>query len=82
MDPPILKFHSFIKLPTQFGTIDVCFVTEVSTVIVTITGPMTRDTPATGTSELVVKAGVHTVRLITPVPTVIVWKETSKASKS
>lgn len=82
MCQPIIIFHRFIKLLTQFGTIVMCFIAEVSTVIVTITGPMPWDTPAHGTSELVIKARVNTAHFITLVPAVIIWKETLKASKS
>ena len=72
-----MRFFRFTKLLTFSGTID--FITEVSTVIVTITGPMAWDTSATGTSELIIKAGLDTANLITPVPTVIIWKEASTA---
>lgn len=78
----VMTFQRLIKLLTRFGAVDLCFITEVSTVIVTITGPMPRDTPATGTSELVIKARVNTAHLITPVPVVIIWGETLKASKN
>lgn len=72
-----MKYYRFTKLLTFFGTIDLGFITEVSTVIVTITGPMAWDTSATGASELVIKARVNTGNLITPIPTVIICKETS-----
>lgn len=67
-----MMFYRFTKLLTFFGTIDLGFITEVSTVVVTITGPMAWDTSATGTSELIIKAGVNTTNLIAPVSTVVI----------
>lgn len=67
--------HRVTKLLTFSGTIGLGFITEVSTVIVTITGPVAWDTSAIGTPELIIKARVNTANFITAVPTVIIWKE-------
>lgn len=72
-----MKVHVFTSSLTFFGTIDLGFITEISTVIVPITGPMAWDTPATGTSELILIARVNTAHLVTAVPTVVIWEETS-----
>lgn len=48
-----MKLHKFTRLLTFLGTIALVFITEISTVIVTIAGPVAWDTPAGGTLELV-----------------------------
>lgn len=72
-----MRVHSFTNILTLSGTIGLGFITKVSTVIVTITGPMAWDASATGTSELIIQARVNTANLITAVPTVVIWKEAS-----
>ncbi|TKC40890.1 hypothetical protein EI555_001481 [Monodon monoceros] len=59
--------HAMITMRTM------CFITSW------LIGPMAWDTSATGTSELIIKAGLNTANLITPVPTVIIWKEATTA---
>lgn len=76
-----MRVHSFTKLPTFPGTIGLGFITEVSTVIVTITGPVSWDASATRTSELIIQARVNTADLITAIPTVIIWKEAATSRK-
>lgn len=50
------------------------FVTEISTVIVTITQPMTWDASAIITSELVSRTRVNTAYFITSITTVVICK--------
>lgn len=60
-------------MPTLIGTVGVCLITVVSTVIVPITGPVLGDAAAAVTLELGAGAGVAAARLIAVVPTVVIW---------
>lgn len=60
---------------TLVGTVCVCLVTVVSTVVVSITRPVLWDTPATVAFELGTGAGVTAASFIAVVPTVVVWRE-------
>lgn len=59
---------------TLIGAVGVSLVAVVSTVIVSITGPVVRDAAAAVTLELGAGAGMAAACLITVVPTIIICK--------